>query len=418
MPFTRHRSRETDLPLESFTASSTKNDPCGVWPVYADKADTSQARIQKDMYDATVPNFKARRRRGEIIRTQPVRNTTVKSYNRYICYDRYTQTSPQCCNDTLHTGYLNVGALLRVYPPVYHLISEGTLREEVPQLLKSAIAQSRDVELDLLTTLGERKETFEHISGRLQDVGRVTKNFRNSLKRHWKREEAHALWLEYRYAVMPNVLTVQSLLNVLTKESFSLNRGFGVRKFREVHDIQLDTKEFYYGTENRISPLTYELTTEAEVRSTALARAVVGGFNQLKINPITTIYELTRLSFVVDWFVDIGDTLASYGLPWEAEIVDSSYSMKLVTVGKPKSSASFSREVDFGTANCGDLQNIPFIATESSEVTWLTQGEQRIEEYIRDYINPDEAAWLPRFRLNLNFNRLIDAVALLRGLRR
>ena len=110
----------------------------------------------------------------------------------------------------------------------------------------------------------------------------------------------------------------------------------------------------------------------------------------LKLNPLSTAYELIPLSFVLDWFVNIGDYITAMTNTISYTQQASCYSWKLE-----------------GELTIRRKRNLPegFTPPEST---------LRIEHYKRNVINPQDLSGL-NLDPSLNWMRQLDAVALLWG---
>lgn len=415
LPYSRFRERDTSKGTVSYTvpAGTEFGDCTNVWSPYPSSAYVYEVPItlSEKMYDSETSNFKRRLQQGQIVPTRAVYHVRNLGYSEISYLEDYTMVGGlRCCSGVkVPTGF-------HFYKPISvpanygHAVDDQVAAAQAPQALKSAIAQCRDAELDLLTTWGERKETIEHIAKRLKDVAGLTSNFKSTLKRLKRTESIHGAWLEYRYAVMPNVYTIQSLVKVLNEPNMTRAKGFGDISWTAEKALPIAGP---YGT-------SYEaqVSTDVSVRGHALAQATLDSLGtHFKVNPLTTAWELTRLSFVVDWFIDVGDTLASYRMPWESKIVNSGYSVSLKTYVTYPTFLEGEDAVNYGTRTCADGN---WQHSVTYKKTWELQTTQPLyaETYFRSYLAPDKAAYWPRFRVELNPERLLDAVALLRGFTR
>lgn len=115
-------------------------------------------------------------------------------------------------------------------------------------------------------------------------------------------------WLTYRYGIMPLIYEAQDLIKALGKHE----KLFETEKERNVVDI---SETFDIATLNQ--PFALTVPVVATVTGKATQRVVIKrryNVEQLYqkrfgFNPLLTAWELVPLSFVVDWFVQVGDAI-------------------------------------------------------------------------------------------------------------
>lgn len=179
-------------------------------------------------------------------------------------------------------------------------------------LVTDTAAAINEVTLDLLTNLAELPETVKMVQDILSFSGNKLKAFRTAEKRLKKKllkqgipknelESADALaslWLQFRYGIMPVYYTLQDI-----KEA--LNERFAVEyvKERKFKTEELKIKNFK-GLATSTSSCWMKRRFDPSDSSTQFRR-VFG------VNPFTTAWELTTLSFVVDWFLNVGDVISA-----------------------------------------------------------------------------------------------------------
>ena len=234
-------------------------------------------------------------------------------------------------------------------------------------LVTEALAQINAKTLDLLTTLAELPETIQMIVNILKKVADLIVGFKKEM-RHLSKvlkdpkelsEQAASLWLQYRYGIMPLIYTVQGALKVLEEQSNGV-------KFIDVRKQKTITSKVFTDIEVE------------QIHRVFIKRRIVDFTvdNSLLINPALTAWELVTLSFVIDWFLNIGDILASLQEPkYDAQVAQ--YSIKTTIKGSNKT-----HEID-------------------------------CETYVRKSINPRIHINL-QFSPNINMKRALDAMALLR----
>lgn len=133
-------------------------------------------------------------------------------------------------------------------------------------------------------------------------VARIEKQ-RNNLEKIAKRAyvtELASLWLQFRYGVMPLVYTANSALDVIAQSSseYLTERG------------RLQTQ--FIVADAASNNLRDDATCTLVQRCMVKHQVKPGLHNGFSFNPLKTMWELTTLSFVVDWFLNIGDLISAY----------------------------------------------------------------------------------------------------------
>lgn len=264
-----------------------------------------------------------------------------------------------------------------------------------PQLIQQATAKVYSLSVDLLTSLAEAPETVNFIYGALKSVASAIVNYKKILRelaakfmknrqiilaaltqelknidqmrpgdqrqarkqnrlrakartkcaRSLKRE-AHAnttrlanAWLTFRYVIMPNYYLIKDIVEA--------RKNFGKEFIRE----QVSKYE------TRPLPVIPGASVTGSLSSRHKAWCGVrlkvyspldGLLGVAQVNPFVTAWELIPLSFVVDWFVGVGDALTVLSPPSGLDNQANTYSFKAedkLTIAYPDgSSYDVSRE--------------------------------------------------------------------------
>lgn len=170
-------------------------------------------------------------------------------------------------------------------------------------IVTSTLCKARSGILDLSTAIAEAPETVSSIWAACKFILQAYLECRkgvarlNNSKDPGALEAISALWLQYRYAILPNVYLIEDSLDYLAK---------GERVYQSERD----------GTTRSVESFTYEgweiPSFEVVDRVFVKNRFGVGFLNpSLQNNLAVTAWELVPLSFVIDWVLNIGDLLGS-----------------------------------------------------------------------------------------------------------
>lgn len=231
--------------------------------------------------------------------------------------------------------------------------------------------------MDLLTEVAEAPETIKYLFDCLKrilslyiDTRRKVKmatkahKARSSNKRGKGRvsnkefiDEVASLWMQFRYAATPIGYSIEDALKLLNSKPLAY---VTTRKREDTPFTETISGITYKGTiEHR-----YFVKSRLRLTSASLTRASF----------VKTLYELTPLSFVVDWVFPLGQLLGSLDTPRSAEQVAVLYSKRVRSL----------ELVGIGYASCDY-----YVAQTTNEI-------------------PDGIG----FDVNLSFKRVVDSAAL------
>lgn len=180
-------------------------------------------------------------------------------------------------------------------------------------LVTSVLASANSGEMDVLTELAELPETVKWLIDILRGVPKIIKTFKDRkavLEKKLKKAKKTAveiadavasLWLQYRYALMPIFYSIEDIKSALK----AYKRIYAKYRSKEVEEIELPFASLGY-TFNGNARTTHRCVIK---RAYAPEDLVDRLLDILKMNPLATAWELVTLSFVVDWFVNIGDVI-------------------------------------------------------------------------------------------------------------
>lgn len=205
--------------------------------------------------------------------------------------------------------------------PYYHYDYDHTDENSEIESVKGAVVSSMNSEYDFLTEMAELKETLGYLLSILNKVRHPLKSFKDAKtaldKKDWKgksvdyHDAVTSLWMQYRYAIMPLVYSAQDIKSVIEHRS-DLYR---TEREKSTLDLNINLK-------GDSDVLHFYDKVEGQSIVRAVGKARYGSDVNLRLidsigtNFATTAWELIPFSFVVDWFVNIGDFLSSHLSSW------------------------------------------------------------------------------------------------------
>lgn len=245
------------------------------------------------------------------------------------------------------------------------------------QLVTECRARANEGILDLYTSLAESPQTVGMIYSILKTVIRGWKRTNAEQARIIRKyagnprlltDKLSELWLGYRYGIMPLYYDVRGLLEYLgISRSEYLTVRSSSKQMTDCTLVGLDS--FKFEVEERCF-----IKNRLDLESTKMDQF-------LRQDLTVTAWELVPLSFVIDWFVTVGDFLASLRSPQASVQEAAMYSWRV---------------------------RAPVIA---SYTGGLGSVELRPDYYRATPINPSDHTGLT-LTFGMNFQRTLDALAL------
>ena len=276
---------------------------------------------------------------------------------------------------------------------------EKDLSSDIDAVMLSACASARESIHDTLTELAELRGTIDTFVSLVKRFGKLK---RKVVHRAWalmKRSKGLNIvdamttaWLEYRYAWMPIVYSLKDIQEALS----TIERGSVKGRARSVVDLSDSKTTVHLVDDGRAShSATTTITGQVTVRGYAIGTFSTGG-GRFGFDPLLTAWELVTLSFVVDWFIDIGSWLQTYSPFAEGGLTNTGYSLKY----------EFERSYSGNISYSGALINGKYVTGGGTSGTYI----EKIERYVRVPASPP---FFPSFKPDLNWKRGLDLISLI-----
>lgn len=326
----RIRSRTTQHPRVSYTGgwnlTGTSQHGYGTPSPPANPLPTlSMGSLTEITTDVVTPGFHRLMQKGSII-NNPFRSekinvtTTPPGYYEHVYY----KTNGSYC--TLHQ------------PPVYHnlyyksygewrqghpgtLTMDASLRVAKRQAVIDAAVTQANANIDtsemlVLASAAESGKTVESMRNILWRLYKIMKKVRRldlaALSRELSPKELADRYMEARYAIRPLLYDARGIAR-----SFQEERGHSRRTFRgsadDSYELNETVSDVAFGLYLTLGSFTKNLKYTVSARSGVLCDINVTDLSIYGIDQIVeTAWELAPFSFIVDWFVGVGDWIAAH----------------------------------------------------------------------------------------------------------
>lgn len=257
--------------------------------------------------------------------------------------------------------------------------------------VQSAAANIYSSGHDTLTFLAELKQArrmFERLVPRFVET--LQRILRDAKLSNWKAltMTLSNLWLEGRYGWRTLVMDLEDLSEVLQNIDEKRKR-YSERSGTSFTDITSDSGTRVHGETQTswIRTISYDISVRGSVTADISPP-------KFAFNPVTTAWELTRLSFVIDWLLDVGQALESLSFL----ALSSEHTASIgYNVDKRVDIACTLEDAPGGTAYTVDGGT----STYTSKHVWTSRS-------------PTTVSSIPHLKLRLNAWKVVDLLALIR----
>lgn len=323
----------------------------------------------------------------------------------------------------------------------------------VIETVKTSTVAAHNTNYDILTEYAERIETFKTILTLLQAIVKPTEALKKVLqeikdetlvqarqraRRNGEyvggsiavdfsdvlaKKSANA-WLQYRYAVMPIYYSIKDILELMEEKNavFQTTReGEAVtRRITEVVDCGAAQALVTFEGKYRINGVGKSSYDNTQARLASL----------ISVNPFVTAWELTRLSFVIDWAINIGDfinaqTSSLLSLATQTVYTISVKETETLTVSIVPNSIKTNWSageypspphnwINWGWYKAGDFRKAGVLVLPRVDDYFMETiiFKETAESYDRKLFSPTTDTHLS-INLNMNVKRWMDSVSLL-----
>lgn len=256
----------------------------------------------------------------------------------------------------------------------------GMIRDEfdVPGLVQKAAAAIYQKGWDCLTFIGELKDTIRMFASLLERFLRV-------LRRQPTKGSPYSAWLEWRYGWRTLLMDIQTFVEVTTSFDESKERYRKASKDKTTKTVEsrsVSNDGRLEGTQILRTEFTYEVVGRV------IAEIIPPRF---ACNPIVTGWELVKLSFVIDWFIGVGQSLCA---------------MSFLFLQKHHYSSVGALLTIRATRQFESITGINGWSGSISQPSWSSSATYKVRE-------PVPVPLLPRIWVKLDVSKILDLLSLL-----
>lgn len=277
----------------------------------------------ESMTDVVTDQFSRKRNLGAIINSPMEKSKLTVSVEPKPTRVDWIKQPGYAPVDGENTGASREDALSAYVKTWYPTVDNGKIPKVDDSRANVALVRARSgvssSEAQLLVTLGEARETYNLLSDAIDVLTRRTMPFQALQRKYFRGELNYAsfsremanLWLLYRYGIMPLYYDIKGYMEALTKPSRP------DRRTSRVMDTYTDSGSWrvdYPRNDVSTCYMQWEWNSVSTYRATVLYEAedTIQARLGLRLGDIpTAAWELTRLSFVWDWFINAGDWISS-----------------------------------------------------------------------------------------------------------
>lgn len=138
-------------------------------------------------------------------------------------------------------------------------------------------------------------------------------------------------WMTYRYALMPTLYELEGAVKLFNRK-ISENQRYTARAYGDMQKVTISPQTHYvYDSHGWVYTLKRTCTREVTYRAGILYEStqfgkIMGGLGLTR--PISSVYELIKFSWMLDWWVDIGTWLDAMEPNGSSKTLTAWYSMR------------------------------------------------------------------------------------------
>lgn len=326
-----------------------------------------------EMNDVSTPRFREKSGKGEIV-MNPMSKLSAKLRNDQTASLIYEQPPGNLNKSTWDTGFGNRctgrgndGGGWTIWSGL-SLVSSTDISNAITETCTRCASQIGRSNTDMWENIAEADKTVALLRSPLASWFKFEKKARIATAGL----SAAQAWLVYRYGIKPLVLSVNDVLNNLKKETRpTRNTTRAVtRDTRNSSGSGTTTQTYWYA--NRFD-YHFDRTEYLEVRAMSIDEVIMENqytYGLATKSLVTLPWELVPYSFVVDWFVNVGDFVGAIAQSFFPRSLGQCYVVRQSILDSRYATAS----VPFAPSVVNVVQSIGGWSTLEQELTYRVVG--------------------------------------------
>lgn len=294
------------------------------------------------------------------------------------------------------------------WDPAYNLPHSNDPLDDIDDAVhevKRVVVADAHQTWDALTSAAELPKALKLFTKLLKGAVSPVRSFAKLLKDSRNPRNLANNWLAYRYGIMPTILEIQDVMRVIVE------RGFAYKTSRS---SRFGTWKQDPPPASVTGPLKYTERWDNwrvnAVGKTRYSTSSLRALDQISVNPLLTGWELVPFSFVVDWFINVGDFIQARTL----DLVDHATQRSFcVSIKRDLGWRQYYRRqytASIASPQYDTVGNAYYWLNPLSDHSDHLIKDWRHEGYSRRVFHPSDAVL--RFKPNLNWSRFLDSIAL------
>lgn len=363
----------------------------------------------KTTKDVVTPNWRARIAAGEIINNPFTSVTTTTQTGEILVSRSYVDTNDEGVYTRNDNGVTSFQEFLNSQGFSLPPVPECT--PPIDQAVTQAFANVSNSEALMLVTMAESKKTVRSLVQILLRAVKIFKQVKrldwHSLRSELSSKQLSDRYLEYRYAIRPLMYDAKSLIAAYTSAAKARRQTFRGYSSSSTNRSDFTRSVVKYDGWHQ-GDRTFSISGYTETQSSVHAGVLTNIEHISKADTYglydipESLLELTPWSFIINWFVNLADTVAS----WTPEA-----GVKILTSWATEKSVA--RRVIYRWGRSYENNNPDLVSCNS---------EYALSPYIitcvktARIINPQRKI-IPRVKINLDTFKLLDLILILKKLR-
>lgn len=379
--------------------------------------------MQVTMTDVVTPRFHKLRSEGKIVNNPMTKVTTITKeglcYSRARCYCRF---SGSVCNppksyyyeDDDFEGTLPSSVMINYHNKTYIPKPSWNPDTLIDQTVTKAWSKVGDTSVQSLVCLAEAEKTVLSLASIFRRFIKVIKMIKKldgyHLAKEFTAKQLSDRYMELRYAIRPLLYDAIGIIEALDKD-----RKKPRSTFRATSQDGLEDEDF------SVTPITYTgakahgWDLETRRSTTLFAECKAGVLTEMDLEsspwnvwgitqPFESAWELIPFSFIVDWFFNVGDTLAAWTPNYGFQALTSWYTLETIWV----------QRVDLTYTNVWytDSQSFDWLACDGI----LTNCFMETTEIVKTRVPNPSLSIIPSIKLRVNMFKLTDLLLIAKNI--